>query len=89
MSVSHIEPRCSLCMRPAEYDTPDWLCRYHWVDWFLAQDEIIDKDQLKEERNRMLVTIWVEYGPPPEYWYHKLIRELEAAVEKSSESQNP
>lgn len=36
--------KCVKCDREAEYDSPDELCKFHWLEWWY-EDEVRDLEQ--------------------------------------------
>ena len=77
-NIAYNEQRCALCYRPSEYTSPNWLCRYHWTEWYADGDNELMKE--------MLLQTEIDYGPALEYWYHKLIREMEYSIENTVET---
>jgi hypothetical protein len=48
---------CCQCDRPSEYDSPDYLCRYCWADWWADGDE--------KEIKRVIRWLKRKYCPDP------------------------
>jgi len=46
--------KCNKCYKEAEYDSPESLCRHHWVEWWFEDDpEETRKKLIRAEKQRL------------------------------------